>query len=301
MLPTLIQGEMDYWLCQPDAALGSAVKSYFIADVGRRSNAQHELFMPDGYAELVFVFNGGYERVELDSSAPARRLRRSYVIGGRSRSIVTRESGGVKVIGVKLEPRLLRGLLRSPLTALRDQVVDLAELNDRGLLELEHRLAECDDVVETVATLDQFLLARRAEFQQLDPVVEHVAKTIRADHGGTPLTRTAKDLGIDPRTLERRFVAWCGMSAKSYARIARFKHAYHAFLQDRDYLEGYYDQSHFIREFRFFTGATPTRLAARRIPESTDVTNLLLTHLSFHEDFNALDTKKAVGHPTSSV
>jgi hypothetical protein len=89
-----------------------------------------------------------------------------------------------------------------PLTALRDQVVDLAELNDRGLLELEDRLANC-----------------------------------------------------------------------SSTRITRFLH-------DRDYLEGYYDQSHLIREFRYFTGASPTRLAARRIPESTDVTNLLPTHLS---------------------
>jgi AraC-like DNA-binding protein len=301
MLPTLIRGEMDYWLCRPDAALGAGVKSYFIAEVGRRSSAQHELFMPDGYAELVFVFNGGYERAELGSAAPARRLSRSYVIGGRSRSIVTRESGGVKVIGVKLEPRLLRALLRSPLTALRDQVVELAELNDRGLLELEDRLASCQGVAETTATLDRFLLTRRAEFQQADPVVEHVTKTIRADRGGTPLTRTAKDLGIDPRTLERRFVAWCGMSAKAYARIARFKHAYHSFLHARDYLEGFYDQSHFIREFRFFTGASPTRLAARRMPESTDVTNLLLTHLTHHEGFNARETKKAVGQPTSSV
>lgn len=301
MLPTLIRGEMDYWLCQPDPALGAGVKSYFIADVRRRTSAQHELFMPDGYAELVFVFNGGFERAELDAAAPALRLRRSYVIGGRSRSIVTRETGGVKVIGVKLEPRLLRGLLRSPLTALRDQIVDLADLNDRGLLELEDRLANCRGAAGTFATLDRFLLARRAEFQQADPLVERVTRAIRADRGGTPLTRAARDLGIDPRTLERRFVAWCGMSAKSYARIARFKHAYHAFLNDRDYLEGFYDQSHFIREFRFFTGASPTRLAARRIPESTDVTDLLLTHLVRHEGFNARETKNAVGQPTSRM
>jgi AraC-like DNA-binding protein len=283
----MIQGEMDYWLCQPDPALGTGVKSYFIADIGHRAGPQFELFMPDGYAELVFVFGGDYERAELGSSSPARRLRRSYVIGGRSHSIVTRESGNLKVIGVKLEPRLLRGLLRSPLNALRDQVVNLSELNDRGLFELEDRLAACDDVAETVATLDRFLMARRVQMLQADPLVEHVANTIRADRGGTPLTRTAKNLGVDPRTLERRFVAWRGMSPKSYARITRFKHAYHAFLHGRDPLAGYYDQSHLIRDFRFFTGASPTRLAARVRPESTDVTNLLLTHLTRHEDRGA--------------
>jgi AraC-like DNA-binding protein len=242
--------------------------------------------MPDGYAELVFVFGPGYERADLDTSATVATMRHSYVIGGRSRSIVTRDQGRIRVIGVKLEPRSLRGLIRSPLTDFRDRTVRLCDLNDRGLLDLEDQLANCRHAHDIADLLNRFLLARQAAMSERDPIVEHLMRRTRAERGATPLTRAASDYGIDPRTLERRFIAWSGMSAKSYCRIVRFKLAYHAFLQrrlatlaldgDSDPLHGYYDQSHFIREFRFFTGTSPRQLAAQRTPASTDVTNLLL-------------------------
>lgn len=285
-VPSLIREEMSYWLLQPNPLLRADVKSYYVVDVAARAMDKHELHMPDGYAELVFVFGEGYERVDLDPATAAKNMRRSYVIGGRSRSIVTRDCGRIRVIGVKLEPRSLRGLLHSPLTEFRDRTVELRDLDDRSLLALEDRLADCTNPQEIALVLDRFLLARHATMNDRDPIIEHLMHRIRAECGGTPLTQAARDYGIDPRTLERRFIAWSGMSAKSYCRIVRFKLAYHAFLQrcsssldgggDADPLQGYYDQSHFIREFRFFTGTSPRQVAAQRTSASTDVTNLLL-------------------------
>lgn len=281
--PTLVRDEMTYWLLQPDPSLRAIVKSYFVVDVAPREIDKLELHMPDGYAELVFVFGAGYERHDLDTPIPAANMRQSYVIGGRSRSIVTRDRGSVRVIGVKLEPRSLRGLIRSPLTDLRDCTIGLRDLNDRRLLTLEDELADCSDVREIATLLNRFLLANRAAMNDRDPLIEQLMNRIHAERGGTALTQAARDYGIDPRTLERRFIAWSGMSAKSYCRIVRFKLAYHAFLQrcagtsrNDDPLHGYYDQSHFIREFRFFTGTSPRQVAARRTSASTDVTNLLL-------------------------
>nr|WP_230979824.1 AraC family transcriptional regulator [Steroidobacter gossypii] len=281
--PSLIREEMSYWLLQPTPLLRAEVKSYYVVDVAARAMDKHELHMPDGYAELVFVFGEGYQRADLEPAAAAANMRRSYVIGGRSRSIVTCDRGRIRVIGVKLEPRSLRGLLRSPLTDYRDCTVELPDLNDRRLLALEDQLANCADPHEIAVALDRFLLARHATMNERDPIIEHLMHRIRAEYGGTLLTQAARDYGIDPRTLERRFIAWSGMSAKSYCRIVRFKLAYHAFLQrcsgcvrDADPLRGYYDQSHFIREFRFFTGTSPRQVAAQRTSASTDVTNLLL-------------------------
>src|SRR5690606_17737110 len=98
--------------------------------------------------------------------------------------------------------------------------------------------------------------------RQRNPLVERLMNRIRIERGCTSLTRTAEEYGVDPRTMERHFIAWSGMSAKAYCRIVRFKLAYHAFLQrctsrpgsrsdangGADPLHGYYDQSHFIRE-----------------------------------------------------
>lgn len=289
--PSLIREEMSYWLLQPDPSLRPYVKSYFVSDVTKRANDKLELHMPDGYAELVFVFGAGYERHALDTPSSVASMRHSYVIGGRSRSIVTRDSGRIRVIGVKLEPGSLRGLIRSPLTELRDRTVDLRDVNDHRLLALEDQLADCLEVQQIGARLDRFLLDRREAMRDPDPLAERLMKRIRLERGCTSLTRTAEEYGVDPRTMERHFIAWSGMSAKAYCRIVRFKLAYHAFLQrctarsgsqnndatrSVDPLHGFYDQSHFIREFRFFTGTSPRQVATQRIATSTDVTNLLL-------------------------
>ena len=280
---------MNYWLLQPDASLRPYVKSYFVSDVTERSTDKLELHMPDGYAEIVFVFGAGYERHPIETSSVAN-MRRSYVIGGRSRSIVTRDKGRIRVIGVKLDPGSLRGLIGSPLTDLRDRTVDLPDVNDHGLLALEDELADCLEAREIAARLDRFLLARQEAMRDRNPLVERLMTQIRNERVCTSLTRTAQEYGVDPRTMERHFVAWSGMSAKAYCRIVRFKLAYHAFLQrcmarpgsqpdangGADPLRGFCDQSHFIREFRFFTGTSPSQVAAHRISTSTDVTNLLL-------------------------
>ncbi len=296
--PTLVRGEMKYWLLRPEESLREDVKCYFVVEAAARRVCKEELHLPDGYAELVFVFCGSFDRYSIERPTNANVMSHSYVIGARSRTVLTRDMGDLRVIGVKLESRLLRQLIRMPLSALRDSTISFAELNNKALLELEARIAECHNVQEISYTLNRFLSRYHRSVTTPDPVVDHFIARVRAARGMLSIAQCAREYGIDPRTLERRFSAWVGMSPKAYARIVRFKHAYHAVLnqcrrggtfskavvhQSRgrfrhdDALDGYYDESHFYKEFRFFTGSSPTRLIAPRAPTSTDVTNHLLS------------------------
>jgi methylphosphotriester-DNA--protein-cysteine methyltransferase len=88
---------------------------------------------------------------------------------------------------------------------------------------------------------------------------------------------------IDSRTLERCFCTHMGMMPKQYARIVRFKHSYHRLMfaetgtaARETHLDPYYDQSHFIREFRRFLGAAPSARLAGRMPSVTTVSDHLL-------------------------
>lgn len=285
--PTLVRDEMKYWLLRPDSSLRHQVKSYFVVDVEARQQSKYELHLPDGYAELVFVLREGYERAPIGNLDAAAPMKRSYLIGGRSHTIVTSDLGDVRVVGVKMEPCLLRELLATPLSEFRDNTVELRDLSDTPLLSLEQRIAECASVAEIARSLNAFFLRRGHTASQPDPLVEHLLSRIRSEKGATPITQAARELGVDPRTLERRFTSWVGMSPKAYARVVRFKHAYHAFWASRSaarasaaqhsYLDGYYDQSHFIKEFRYFTGSSPAGVLKEHRLASIDVTNHLLT------------------------
>lgn len=282
--PTLVREEMNYWLLRPDARLRRAVRCYFVVEAGARLACKQELHLPDGYAEVVFNLGASFDRSALGETTSCRAMKSSYVIGARSHSVLTRDLGNVKVIGVKLEPRMLHHLIRTPLAELRDSTVTLRDLNDRALLTLESMLADCASVEEIVGVLDEFFLRQQSRSAPHEPVIEQCVERIRDTHGAMSLTAWTRERCIDPRTLQRKFAARIGITPKTYARIVRFKHAYHRLITQcasvaraDDYLDGYYDQSHFYKEFRYFTGTSPLALIAARTPASTAVTDHLLT------------------------
>jgi transcriptional regulator GlxA family with amidase domain len=104
-----------------------------------------------------------------------------------------------------------------------------------------------------------------------------------ATHGGQPILEWARKHGVSPRTLERRFISRMGMTPKQFARVERFKHSYQHWnaraaalpASRRAHLEGYYDESHFDREFRHFTGASPFT----RLRETARFTTSIADHL----------------------
>lgn len=285
--PTLVRDEMKYWLLKPSVSLQREIRCYFIVDAERRQSCKQELHLPDGYSELVFTFRQGFERAPLGRTQEAERMTRSYLIGARSQSIVTSDSGDVRVVGVKLEPRMLQRLIRVPLSELRDSTVELRDLNQPGLLELEDALAGCTSPRDVHAVLDRFFLSQLRMDAPTATFVDRLVERIRARRGAVTIAECARDSGVDSRTLERTFASRVGMTPKKYARIVRFKHAYHALLKHSassgrarvnpdSYLDTYYDQSHFYKDFRFFTGTSPATLLASRTSASTAVTNHLL-------------------------
>ena len=86
-----------------------------------------------------------------------------------------------------------------------------------------------------------------------------------------PIARLSEMVSMSRRTLERRFLDSVGISPKRFARVIRFKATLKHLKQDRSaikrqgYLDfGYYDQNHFIKDFRHFMGGTPSNYFTRR-------------------------------------
>ena len=214
-------------------------------------------------------FSGSPENSHAGNSVipqDARTMRKSYVIGGRSKSVLTHSPGGLRLAGVKLDPRALRALLRMPLTAFRDNTVDCADLGCHALLELEDEIANLRSVDQLPDVFDRFFLRALTHEVRDDSAIELLLERIRATRGAQPILKWAREHRLDARTLERRFVARMGMTPKQFARVERFKHSYRWFSgrpgedqsgETRTHLEAYYDESHFDREFRQFMGTSP--------------------------------------------
>ena len=277
----MVTSDMRYWRIAPDRRLRGLVACYWAVDSQPASasiagrEAAEDLLIPDGLSEIVFNRGtAGFERWQLGLRERRQHMAHSYIIGGRSHSINTRASGSLRLAGVKLDARFLRSLIRTPLSEFREATLSLADLGDEQLLALEESVGNARCIETVIGLFDNFFIAAMRELARSRSAVDALVARIQVDHN-TPILAWARDAGVDSRSLERAFIASMGMTPKQYTRVIRFKQHYQALITNRGTntplsarLDGYYDQSHFNREFRHFTGVSPgTKLAGRMAQE----------------------------------
>lgn len=288
MKPTLERADLRYWRIDPDPRLRPQIVCYFVAlpgtvDTAKDAAPEAELLLPDGYSEIVFSLANRFERYAVGETKPSEEVCASYLIGGRSHSVLTRARGALRLIGVKLESHVLRNMIRTPLSEFRDATLSLRDLNDMALLDLEDELANTECVERIAAHLDLFFLRRRASLHCADSAVMRLIHRIRTQAGNVRIREWLHSLNADPRHFERRFCAWTGMTPKRFARIARFNRSYAHLIRGEAaqgalglHLSDYYDQSHFHRDFKYFTGMSPAAMLNVETKPGMDITEHLL-------------------------
>ncbi|SCF42301.1 helix-turn-helix domain-containing protein [Micromonospora mirobrigensis] len=181
-----------------------------------------------------------------------------------------------------LEPLTARRLLGFPLGEVANRAVPLEQLPDRWLDRLRQRLAEERRWPGRFALLDAALTSRLVETAGTDPRLRRAWQRLAHGGAGVAVATVADELGWSRRHLAVRFHREFGLPPRTVVRLARFHRAYAVLAAgpaggsgptpvvpatgpaggwaDLAARFGYYDQSHLIREFREFAGATPGAL-----------------------------------------
>ncbi|MZG13469.1 helix-turn-helix domain-containing protein [Streptomyces sp. SID5914] len=161
-------------------------------------------------------------------------------------------------------------LLGVPGAELRDRIVPLEALLGREAHVLVARLLGQPAWPQRFALLDAWLSGRIDVAPPLAPGVVRAWRRLTASGGRVPVGDLLEELG-GSRRLAQRFGEIVGMTPKTYARVIRFEHAMTRLSGGDDEFGiialscGYYDQAHFNRDVRAFTGVSPTALLAERL------------------------------------
>jgi AraC-like DNA-binding protein len=176
--------------------------------------------------------------------------------------------GTGRVFGIKFRPGGFLPFLGSPIGGLFGRSLPAAELWGPDASELAVALHAEPRLDRLVALTERFLLAR---WPEPDPQVELVGEIVGSllhDREITRVEDVSKAFGIPPRTLQRLFARYVGVSPKWVLRRYRLHEAAVRLAEehDRPWAEvaaelGYFDQSHFIRDFTGAIGLTPVAYA----------------------------------------
>lgn len=196
----------------------------------------------------------------------------SSVAGGlMRRSVAIHHDGRQHGVQVSLTPLGARAIYGMPAAELALRLVTLDELLGALAVELVDRLRSAATWAARFTVLDDLLLRAVGRGAHNDPVrsvrpeVAEAWGRLVAARGCVQVGAVAAELGWSRRYLTERFRSEVGLSPKTFARVLRFEHA-HELAAAQDPLpwgdvaavSGYADQSHLVRDWREFTGRSPT-------------------------------------------
>lgn len=206
----------------------------------------------------------------VDDGSPVTRF--SSVAGGlMCRSVAIHHDERQQGVQVSLTPRGARAIYGMPAAELAHRLVPLDALLGALAVELGDRLRSSATWTARFAVLDDVLLRAVSRGAGGDraprerPEVAEAWRRLIAARGRVQIGAVAVELGWSRRYLTERFHGEVGLSPKTFARVLRFEHA-HELATARDPLPwtdvatvcGYADQAHLVRDWREFTGRSPT-------------------------------------------
>ena len=258
---------MSYAEFAPTARLARFVRCVWTF-AGTAAGDAPQRIVPDGRCELIV--HAGEPYAEVDTRGKARTQSRVVFAGQVTRPLHLRAPASACVIGVRFHPAGARPFLDRSVREATDARVPLDQMWIGAGSALGRDVVACKGMAQRVALVQAFVQERiDACIEPPDPLVDACVARIEATCGDADIPSLASDAGLSRRQLERRFADVVGVGPALLASIFRFRSVFDLLERDhaRPWTEaalaaGYYDQSHFIREFRRFVGCTPTEFVA---------------------------------------
>lgn len=156
-----------------------------------------------------------------------------------------------------------RAFFKEPLHELFESHIPLDELEGfTGLYRLGEQLEEAADHTERISLVERYLLTRLVH-PAPDDLVQAAIQQIHQQQGLVKIGELARSLYISQDALEKRFRRVAGVTPKQFAFLSKMRNVVlraqqqHA-MADIAFDAGYYDLPHFNKDFRLYTGQTPT-------------------------------------------
>lgn len=222
----------------------------------------------NGMPGIVFQHHDGHSTIQnivTHSGLNSGQAPTLFIYGqNTARSVINLMKRPFTMTQVILRPHALQSLLGMNASTLTNGFVEPSEFSTGSLNEL---LIEAHSEQKRIALLTDFLIAQQAREKTRDSIVEASLALIHKNISTITIKILLECLNISERQFERRFSQTVGISPQFYIRVKRFNEAIKLMksgqynrLTDVANALSFYDQSHFIRDIKEFSGITPKGL-----------------------------------------
>ena len=209
--------------------------------------------------ELIFHYGGRF-----DELTDNNRIEKTFITGihgqtDQIRRFTAKKSYGI--FSVLLQPYAIPLLFGISSTEIKNELIDLALLIGQDGKDITEQMMLAKNNIQRLQLINCFLEKRVREFKRPE-IVKAVQKMYKLK-GIVNVKNIADQSSFSQRQFERNFKEQTGFSPKSFSRLVRFKSLIHNHKKENStltraaYEYGYYDQAHFIQDFKQFSGYNP--------------------------------------------
>lgn len=253
---------MNYQVFEPGEALSPFVKCYWTLEGRGQETPQKQTIVPDGCMEMIFHYGDLYR--QYTESGISIIQPRCFVIGQLTRPLEIEPTGETGIFSVRFHPEGFLPFATLPIKEMENTAVSLEKLFGGEGLELEQKILNAHGTSERLKLAEAFLLNRLTDTETIDRIVRSTVETILTANGQLAVEELSRQTHINRRQLERKFSSAIGLSPKQLSKTIRLQAALKMLLSKKftsltalAYEGEYYDQAHFIKDFRELTGLTP--------------------------------------------
>lgn len=255
---------MEFKYFPPSDILKPYVRHYYIFESDSDAEFEDTVF-PSGDMEVIFNLGEG----TWESSVENKFIKTPKIElwGQITKPLAIRSKGRHTMLGIKFFTHSAAYFFNDGIGIFNDQISDLSDIIGNPVKTLHAQLLEAKDPDKRIALIETFLLKRLISNEKkafhIDKV-SHILSSIQRNPAESNLGNIASKHGISPRYLRKLIYQHTGLSPIIFNKITRFQFSLKLIAKNDQpftsiaYDSGYFDQSHFIRDFKSFTGVTPS-------------------------------------------
>lgn len=254
---------MDYRTFQPHPDLESLVSCYWTLEVPAENDSERQRIIPDGCIEMAFILGDDIKRYTSQDEFILQS--RAMVLGQTIEPFFIEPTGYVNTFAIRFYPYGFANFVTTPIKNLANKETPIELLFGENIAkELEQKIIHATDSKQRIEIIENFLLEKLNDKTTIDNIVKQTVDALLSSNGTKSITTILKEDLSKRRQLERNFKKQIGVSPKQLGKVIRLQTALKMLLNKKTdnltniaYESEYFDQSHFIKDFKEFTGINP--------------------------------------------
>lgn len=256
---------MNYQSFEPNTGtnLDAFVKCHWTLEVPNDGDAEKQRIIPDGCIELIFMLGDDIRRYTSETAFVIQP--RAFVVGQITEPFIIEPTGYVNCFATRFYPYGFASFVTTPIKNLANKETPIAELfGETKANELTLCMQQATDTAERIGIVETFLSELLNQQTTIDFIVKSSIDLLLSTNGSLPINQVLKEDLSKRRQLERKFIKQIGLSPKQLGKVIRLQTALQLLIHQKTetlsqiaYESEYYDQAHFIKDFKEFTGINP--------------------------------------------